>query len=319
MPLRIIAEELKLAPSGPGEAELRACFANLVVGIEQQHIDAARAERRLLEMASAFNRSPVRNHRTLLREHDRAMSLFGTQDHYFRPGPLNDYLDRPAVTIQANEDGLLGMFWLSPGARASAADIASAFDDGACIGVVGAPDRAIWLTPLTDEVEELLKRAQDSFCTPSERADIGRRMVALLGLAHIKPTAEILAMVTRDSMGDLLFDRPDDRVELGPAGSTAIEARGHRRFRAWPQQEPGPYGRTYDTDEAARAAAASAEFGALEAVSCPMPMSAFQKCIVLGSLTAKTLDDSEAYLEALGVKNRDAADLLLQLSDMIGL
>lgn len=270
-------------------------------------------------MAAAFAGAPVRDYRTLLREHDKAMGLFGSQDHFFRPGPLSAYLDCPAVTIQASEDGLLGRFWLSPGVRTGGAALAAAFNDGRCSGFVGADDRAIWLTPLTGEVADLLTDAQDRFCTPSKRGGIVRRLIAYLGLSHIKPTAEILALVTRETLGEILFERPEDRVQSPPLGSTAIEARGHRRFRAWPRHQPGTYGRTYDTDEEGRTAAGSQDYGAVEAVCPRLPVSAFRECIFLGQLTVGTVDDAEAYLGELGVADKTAPELLLQLADVIGL
>ena len=319
MGLREIADELRALPKGtPMEEEVRACLANLLIGIQRKHIEVVRARRRLNEMIAAYYLSGVRDYRTLLREHDVAMAAFGLEDHFHRPGPLDDFLDKQAVTIQANEDGMLGHFWLPSRARASGAEIESAFEKGRCVGHVGREGRPIWLTPFSGEVEAIIDKASDSFGTPTERAGLARRIVALLGLAHLQPTVEVLALVTEATIGELLFERPDDLAWLGPAGSTAIEARGHRRFRAWPHgPTPSPFGRTFDTDDAARLLA-GVMHGAPEVVRPRMPISEFRQCVFVGQLTAKSADRRGAYLEELGIYHKTAPDLLVALSDLTG-
>ena len=146
------------------------------------------------------------------------MSAFGLEDHYYRPGPLDSYLDQRAVTIQANEDGLLGLFWLSPGVRSGGIEIEAAFNDERCTGFVGRDDRPIWLAPFTGDIALIIDKADDSFCTPTERAGLARRIVALLGLSHFQPTVEILAMVTKATIGELIYSRPGDQAEIGPKG-----------------------------------------------------------------------------------------------------
>ncbi|MFL4468978.1 hypothetical protein ACERZ8_03500 [Tateyamaria armeniaca] len=322
MKLRVIANELRdVSLDAPMEREVRACFANLLIGLERGHVSVDSVKRRLAEMAENFNRTSFRDFRSLLLELDTAMSVFGLQDHYFRPGPLNEHLDNHAITIQANEDGMLGRFLLSPPRRAGSDEIAEAFRQNECVGWVGRADRPLWLTPYFGEVADLIEQAQDTFCSPSQKASIARRVVALLGLSHIQPTTELLAFVTRESVGQLLFDRPDDRNTQMPTGSTAIEARGHRRFRAWPRNQDNPYGRTFEIDDAARAAAEQrGEYaGALEIVRPNMDVGAFISCTSLGPLTAKPVDRAGSYLRDLGIEDKSAAELLLKLAEVIEL
>jgi len=300
------------------EEETRACLANLVIGIERRHIAVAPVKRRLAEMAAGFQRSRMRDFRDLLREHDAAFSAFGTADHYHRPGPLNSYLDSKAVTFMANEDGALGQFWLRPPRRAGAAEIEDAFGKGECVGTVGRTDRPIWLTPLVGEVDDVLQKIESDFSTPAERAGYTRRIVALLGLSHFQPTVEVVAMVTKATIGELLYERPDDHEQREPVGSTAIEARGHRRFRAWPTSSASPFGRTFDMDDTARATAGT-DFGVLEIVRPCLEMAMIERCVFLGSLTATTSDRRGDYLKALGVHDKTTPELLLRLADMTGL
>ena len=320
MILRAIAGELSALPHGSAmEEEVRACLANLLIGIEQRHIEVDRAKRRLNEMAAGYARSGVRNFRTLLREHDAAMSVFGLQDHYHRPGPLNDFLDQTAVTIQANEDGMLGWFWLSPNMRADGTEIVAAFEEGRCVGFVGREDRPIWLAPFSGELATIIEKAGNRFSLPTERAAHARRIVALLGLSHFQPTSEILAMVTTATIGELIYERPDDLASLGPAGSTAIEARGHRRFRPWPRQIGlSPFGRTFDTDDTARLAAGLSH-GVPEIVRPRLAMREFKRCVYLGPLTATTRDMKGAYLRELGIHDKTAPGLLIKLAEITGL
>jgi hypothetical protein len=320
MTLHKIATELRALPPGtPMEEEARACLANLLIGIEKKHVRVDPVKRRLQQILTALARSTAWDYRLLLNEHDIAMSIFGMDDHYHRPGPLDNYLDCHGVTVQANEDGALGDFWLSPPRRAGGAEIRDAFQDGDCVGYVGRENRPLWLTPLRGEVADLLEKADDSFCTMVDRATYARRIVALLGLSHIEPTAEVLVMVTNETIGNLLYERPDDRAETGPAGSTAIEARGHRRFRPWPRDtDSSPFGRTFDTDDKARKEAGAAH-GAPEIVRPRMAMGEFSRCVYLGPLTAKVTDLPGAYLEDLGIANDTASDLLVRLAGIVGL
>jgi hypothetical protein len=319
MTLGDIANELRDLPrDAPMEEEVRACLANLLIGIEQGHIAVASVQRRVEKWVAGFRRSQVRDFRILLLEHDTAMNFFGVEDHYRRSGPLNNHLSERAVTIQANEDGLLGRFLLAPPRRAGGAEIADAFNSGKCTGHVGRADRPVWFTPLVGEVAEIVEEAADPFCTPAKRANCARRVVAVLGLSHIQPTTELLAMVTRATIGDLHYEQPDDPPTHWPAGSTAIEARGHRRFRAWPRRDVNPFGRTFDIDDAKRAEAGHLH-GVPEVVRPRLEIAAFERCVFLGTFSARTIDRRGAYLEDLGVHTNTAPDLILKLADLTGL
>lgn len=285
------------------EARVRACFSNLLIGIQRQHITVESAERRISEMIDSFAKASRQDYGALLDAQLEALRLFGEEDHYVRPGPLSDHLDRPALTIQINEDGLLGEFWL--GRRTRGGEIAAAFLNGQCQGRVGAPGRPLWLTPFRDQVWDICDEAKLPNRPPDRRAILARKLVSLLGLSTAGPGDDVLAFVTKGPIGELGFRHPSLAKDFAPAGSTALEARGHRRFRPWPAPLVAEtYGRTYALDKGERAAARPlSPHGALEAVRPSMPMDDFAECVFVGTLNDADFDDPDGeFLEAIGAR-----------------
>ncbi|OYY90244.1 MAG: hypothetical protein B7Y45_08025 [Sphingomonas sp. 28-66-16] len=247
-----------------------------------------------------------------------SLKFFGEEDHYLRTGPLSAFLDSRAVTIQASEDGALGDAWT--GKRVRAPRIVDAFADGRCRGTVGLPGKPMWFTPYTGEMRALCEEARERKCARARRVEIARRAVSLLGLVHIHARDEVIAMVTSRTIGELGFEHPKTGDQMGPAGPTAIEARGHRRFRHWPRRSiDDRYGRTYELDGELRSKASPRDtHGAAESVRPVLPIEAFEHCIYLGRLSNPDFDDAEGdYLRTLGAP--DSVSLLRDLAKATGL
>jgi hypothetical protein len=285
------------------EARARAWLSNLLIGIERGHIAPERAERRIAKVVQSFFSARPQDHSALLDAQIEAMLLFGEQDHYLRPGPLSAHRDVQALTVQANEDGLLGQPWL--GKRTRGAEIATAFADGLCSGQVGAPDRPLWVTPYRGALKALCEEAKRHELLPERRSMLAKTLVSTLGLVHVHPGDEVLAFVSKNTIGELAFSHPDFGGRCEPVGPTAIEARGHRRFRPWPAPlSPETYGRTYALDGAARAGAKpKPAHGVEEAVRPALPIEEFEQCIYIGVLTDAGFDDSDAeFLATIGAR-----------------
>jgi hypothetical protein len=319
MSLNVIADILDGATIDPrDEAQLKARFRALIAGLELGHISIDAVRIRCVEMAAIFTSGHARDRADLLRAHTEAMNAFAEQHHYFRPGPLTDYLDERAVTIQVNEGGALGLHWL--GRRTFAQDIAAAFDSGLCAGFVGREGRPIWLTPCIGPVKHWCDEANSEYVPAWRRAQIARDIVDLLGLAHVRRNNELIAFVTARTIGELLFKRPDDASTVAPVGPTAVEARVHARFRHWPaDHRPELYGRTYQLDNSGRTSAAPpGYYGAWEAVRPRLDMTEFGACIYLGTLTDPRFDDlDDVYLHEIGASTT-SVEMLRRLHGLLG-
>jgi hypothetical protein len=315
----IAAELARAVPDVDDDLSLRACLSNLLIGIRRRHIQLDSANRRLAFMMTGFREYGPPDHTGLLTAYLAAMLAFDDADDYQRPGPISQWLDEPAVTIQANEDGLLGRYWL--GRRASAEDIVAAFSSGHRSGQVGAPKRPLWFTPYVGEIKSLCITASNPACPDDLRAEIARRLVATLGLAHIHTGDEILALVTHQTIRDLHFNHPGSGKPHAPTGSTALEARGHRRFRPWPAPIlPDTYGRTYELDGAIRARhSVRNDHGLPEAVRPALSLADFASCIFVGPLRDARFDDTQlAFLGQIGA-NISCDALLVHLASETGL
>lgn len=319
MSLQAIATKLATGPAQDEiEDDLRACFVNLLNGIDRHCISLRAAQRRLSYMIQMFGASATQDRAALRLAHMESLKVFDEADHYERPGPLSDYLNMRAVTIQASEDGLLGEIWM--GRRARAPRIVEAFKAGNCDGTVGPPGKPLWITPYTGEIKALCEEARERSCGRARRIEIARRAVGLLGLVHIRAKDEVIAMVTDKTIAQLGFDHPDTGNPTMPVGPTAVEARGHRRFRQWPRRAITDfYGRTYELDGAIRARIDPRDnHGASEAVRPAVPIEQFAECIYLGTLSDPDFDDEQAeYLRSLGAAH--SIDLLRELSRVTGL
>ena len=324
MPLTALAAAIERAPSdGRVETKLRARFTNLLRGYENGHIEAAAVERRLDEMVRSFNRHPADTLDAVLAACDDACDAFKEQDHYERPQPLLAYLDTRAVTIQRNQGGRLGQVLL--GYRASAGEIVDAFDGGSFIpnAMIGAPDKPLWLTPYIDDIEEFCEEANYDLLPPRRRATILRWIVGNLGLADCDPKDEILAFVTAKQVANLTFEHPNTRAKgLKPAGSTAIEARRHPRFRWWPpESNPDGQGRTYALDADERTLGGPIGNYGLPELLCPrLAADAFAACIYIGTVGSIFFDDpDQTYLEEIGGDHLSSSGLLRDLHVRFGL
>ena len=319
MTLSAIVADLIAAPPDPtSEAQLRGYVWNLLSGLSRHHIEIDAANRRVSRTIHTYNTLGHRTPAALLLAYSRALIAFDETDHYRRPGPLVKDVAKRAVTILINEDGLLGNFWL--GRRASAREIADEFSSGNCMGKIGGPGRPIWLTPYTGDIEKECELAIAVDYNYRELSAIARRIVGTLGLCHVHANDELLAFVTHKTIGELSFVRPDDGRTSLPVGSTAIEARGHRRFRPWPHPSVGdPYGRTYELDELVRQSPQDLDYGAPEAVRPSLEMSDFCECIPVGTVVEMDFEDSdETYLREIGA-NETLEALLLELAKVTGL
>lgn len=322
MGLREIAGALRTDEEGLElEAQLVAWFSNVLRSLDLQLVQPVAVHRRIVRLISCYEKGPGRGRAGLREAWVDAANYFHEEDHYDRPQTLTEWLDQRAVTIQADNKGKCGLHWLREGRPQPAKVIADRFRAKECAGWIGQENKPIWLTPYVGEVAELCEEARSSIST-RRRAEIVFRVAAKLGL-DVYADEGLLAFVTKETIGELLFDHPRTRTRSLPRGSTIVEARTHRRFRVWPTGTiPDPYGRTYDRDRQARLRASPhGHYGVAEAIRPRLPMNAFADCIYLGQFTNDAIyDDPDTdYLDAVGATGQSAADVLERLARMTGL
>ena len=297
------------------EAEIRAWLNNVIRCLRAKHVGKSGIKRRFNKIINVFDFKTSVPRKELQTAFIIASAELLEMDHYRRPERLEDFLDCKALTLQSDCEGGAGQFWL--GHRAFAKVIAERFAAGACKDYVGPPGKPLWLTPYHGELRALCEEASVPDLTIGRRASLAEALVGRLGLCHFNPGEGILAFVTARTIGELAFFHPHDKDRCLPVGSTAIEARAHRRFRPWPA-EPGAvaYGRTYDLDASRRgpSGAATSTHGVPEANRPRMEMTEFDTCIYVGVLGATHFNDSdEEYLKEIAAR-RPSYELLRSLS-----
>lgn len=321
MSMQLVVDNISRSPPDDhNEALLQGVLSNLVTGFNLGHINRATLRSRVDKLVEIFMAESLKDRSRLWAALVAAMDAFREADHYLRGEVLDQYLDFPAVTLQSDAWGAAGGWWL--GASATAKTIADKFRS--CRGQVGAPNKAIWLTPYTGEIEDICLSAQSSALTRIERNAIVTRAIAKLGLCNFHSNEGVLALITEATIGELVA-RGLGGVGMPPMGSTAIEARCHPRFRPWPRPDPTDrdkapdhYGRTYDLDPDHRVISSPPRHhGAPEAARTAMDISEFAACIYLGEVPATpALGDQGSYVAEIGARG-DSVSILKHLAGIL--
>lgn len=144
----------------------------------------------------------------------------------------------------------------------------------------GKPARPLWLTPFAGETRTVVEAARHSSSTA-----LADRLCAVLGLSHIAPGSPVVAVITRETVRDLIAE-----TSARLSGPTSLEAGGFRHYRHFPTDRSHAgdgYGRTYELDKATRDSfAPGSDYGAPEAVRRPMRVEQMSEFVFVGCASA---------------------------------